>query len=364
MVCISNYALGVNMLDTPDFYKKISEIAKEQVQYDIENNLIPDYSQFDLQHAEKVNKRKYMAVIERLVTKCPINTDYEKHKLELQEYTKKYIDESFPLMLPETMDNLIRNYKQNEFLNILNPPLQAFILYVELIRQLYFYLQEKYIKKIKDNQIILTHNFVQYSLELLNGICSLLLGGNHNSVISVYRTFYENYIVFAFIQRHSELTEAFIDHVSMDDCILQMEQSKLTQTVVSDAVSQKYDFLISKYGEDFKDSYGWANSVIVDKNKRSLKTMFEESDLGETFNFYYKLSCKYSHSTAFSLMVRPNFDQIVRFLYGIADITYKEISVILNKLNINSTKEKTLLADWLGVATENMLRELNKWYGE
>ena len=354
--------MGVNMLDTPDFYKKIGEIARAQFQSDLENNLLPDLSQFDIKHAEKINKRKYMAVIERLISKCPINTDYEKHKEELQNYTKEYIDDNYPLLKPETMLNILNNFKTQESLNLINIPLQAFILYVELIRQLYFYIQEKYIIKISDKEILLPHNFVQYSLELLNGICSLLLGGNNNSVISVYRTFYENYIVFAYIQKHPTLTYAFLDHVSMDECLLKIDQAHLEKKEIPKDVSDKFNDLITKYGEDFQENYGWANSIITDKNLRNLKFMYESSDLGEKFSFYYKLSCKYSHSTAFSLLIRPTFDQIVSFLYGIADITYKEITVMLKSLSIRSTKERALLADWLGVTTENLLRELNQWY--
>lgn len=355
------------MLDTPDIYKKIAKLAQEQFQQDLVNNLIPNNSQFDLPHAEKINKRNYMAVIERLVSNCPINGDYEKHKKELQEYTQKYIAENYPPLLPETTFNILNNYKQNEILNMINPPLQAFVLYVELIRQLYFYIQEKYIRKIKqlpeNNQILLAHVFVEYSLELLNGICSLLLGGNYNSVISVYRTFYENYIIFEYLQKHSELTDAFIDHARIDDCILRMEFAEMNGTEISKELKNIYDTLIKKYGEDFDDDYGWASSVISDKSKRKLKTMFEESALGKSFNFFYKLSCKYSHSTSFSLQIRSNFDQLIGFIIEIIDITEREIKVVLRKLTLKSKKEEALLYDWLGVTTDNLRRELKKWYG-
>lgn len=352
------------MLDSPDVYKDIDEIARKKVQSDIENNLIPDYEHFDLQHEEKINRKKYMDVIERLIKNCPINGDYEKYKKELQDYVQKYIDDAYSPMSPATVDNLIGNYKQNEFQNALNPPLQAFILYVELIRLLYFYIQEKYIKKCKDNKIILTHNFIQYSLELLNGICSLLLGGNNNSVISMYRTFYENYIIFNFLQRHEELTDAFIEHTQITDCMIQMEYAKLNTVKISDEVTKQYTDLISKYGEDFKDNYGWTSAVISEKSKRKLKTMFEESDLGESFNYFYKISCRYSHSTAFSLMVRPEFKQLTGFLLEITDIVDKEFKVLFGKISIKSTKESALLADWPGVATDNMKRELFNWFGE
>ena len=142
------------MLDTPDFYKKFEEFAKEHAQYDIDNNLIPDYSQFDFQKAKKIAKKRYMAVIERLITKCPINNDYEKNRKELQEYTQKYIDESYPPSNPATIFNILDNFKAPESTNIFNPTLRAFILYVELIRQMYFYIQEKYIRKTDDKYII------------------------------------------------------------------------------------------------------------------------------------------------------------------------------------------------------------------
>lgn len=347
------------MLEPPDFYKKFDELISEKVQQDIENDLIPEHSNFDLRHAEKISKKKYMEVIERLIKHCHINNDYEKHEKELQEYAQTYIDKNYPFH-PKTMLNLVMNYKLNEFESMINPSLQAFVLYVELIRQLYFYLQEKYIRKEKDTKLILVHYFVQYSLELLNGICSLLLGGNHNIVISVYRTFYENYIIFNYLQKHEELINAFLEHTTIDNCIISMEFSKLHKLEIPDDIQKKYNDLISKYGEDFKDDYGWTSSVISKKNERKLKTLFEESDLGNSFNFYYKLSCKYSHSTAFSLMVRPNFYQLYGFLFEIADIIDKEFEVLFSKICLASKKEKVLLENWLAVATDKMRKQFEK----
>lgn len=350
------------MLEPPDIYKKFAELAKEQVQNNIENNLISNYTQSDFLHAEKINKKRYLAVIERLITKCPINNDYEKQKKKLQEYTKKYIDENYPLLKPETMLNLLSNFRIAESLNLINPPLQAFILYFELIHQLHFYIQEKYVKKSKDNQVILVHNFVEYSLELLNGICSLLLAEKHNSVISIYRTFYENYIIFNFLQHHTELTEAFFDHATMNNCILKMKLAEINKSSISPEINEVFDELISKYGKDFKDDYGWTSMIIPERNKRNLRTMFEESQLGANFNYLYRISCLYSHSTAFSLMVRPDFNQIVAFLIEITNMVEKEVKTLLNKVTLKTVKEEALLYDWLGVTTDNFRIEINKWY--
>ena len=352
------------MLSTPDVYNEIGKIVDKKFRHDLENDLLPDWSKFDGQHAEKVAKKEYMAVIERLVQKCPINTNYEKCQKELNEYTAQYIKENYPLMRPETMFNILNGYKNNELLNLVNTPLQAFVLYVELLRVFYFYIQEKYIRKSNNNlEIAVIHEFLTYSLDLLNGINALLLGGNNNSVISVYRTFYETYIVFAYLQQHPELTDAFLDHAKIDDCLLRMEVTKINKTELPDDVSKLYDDLIAKYGEHFDDNYGWTSAVIKERGNRTLKTMFEESNLGENFNYYYKLACRYSHASSFSLSVRPEFNQIISFLYGIADITYKEFDVLFSKLKINSTKERELLKQWLLVNRSNLIKELNTWYG-
>ena len=57
--------------------------------------------------------------------------------------------------------------------------------------------------------------------------------------------------------------------------------------------------------KDREDNYGWTGKVLK-KDDRKLKIMYEASKLEELFGFFYKLSCTYSHSTVFSLLVRPN----------------------------------------------------------
>lgn len=347
------------MITEPDIYKIIDKSLKEKMQYDLENNLIPDWQNIDLQQAEKIAKTQYLAIIERLINKCQINDNYEKSQGELKKYTTNYIEKNYPLMNPATIFNILENYKNNELGNILHPQVQAFILYVELNRVLYFYIQEKYIKKAKnDLNVMLTHYFLEYSLELLNSISTLLLGKNNNSVISVYRTFYENHIVFSYLQKHSELINAFIDHAKIDECVLKMEYAKIKKKDIEDTVKETYKNLISKYGENFKENYGWTNNLMSEKSNINLKTMFEEIDLGEKFIYYYKLACKYTHSTAFSLMVRPKFNEIIRFLYGIAEIMNKEFEAMFCSLKFKNAKEKELLKHWCCVTTNNLIKTL------
>ena len=342
------------MLTTPDVWNDIAKIADKHFKADYSTGNLPDFSNVDFNKQEKINSRKYMEVIERLIRGCDINGNFDEKLAELNDYTKKYIDDSFPLMLPQTMTNILQGYQMNQFCNLINPPVQAFVLYVELIRQAYFYIQEKYIKRNKEKfEIAFIHVFLEYSLELLTGINSLLLDNNQNSVISVYRTFYENYIVFAYLQNHPELRNAFLDHANMDYYQLKIENLKLDNNQDAIKEFQTYiDELINKYGKDFKNDYGWALPLSKENNK--LKLMFEESDLGSVFNYYYKLACKFTHATSFSLTVRPPFKDIIGFLYAISDIIIKEFKELFRYIPFKNKKENILLSQWINIATTNL----------
>lgn len=256
------------MLTTPDFFNDIDELIKKQIQRDLKDGTINDSTDFAPNLLDKINNKKYLAVIDRLISKCPINGNFDNSSKELREYAKNYINESFPFFHPKTTYNILQGYQNNQLQNILNPSVQAFVFYVELIRQVYFYIQENYIKKNKDNfEIAFVHIFISYSLELLIGINSLLLNGNYNSLLSLYRTFYENYIVFIYLQNHKELRQSFLDHSRIDECLLIFEQMKMKKSDNPIEKQNEYDALLKQYGNDFKEDYGWANSIIKGKNK-------------------------------------------------------------------------------------------------
>ena len=128
------------------------------------------------------------------------------------------------------------SHSQNAILNLTgNMPLNSFVMYIELLNLLYFYIQENYIRKFSSNEILLAHNFVAYSIELLNSIEQMLLNGNMNSALVIYRTFYENYIVFAFLQKHPDLQQAFIDHKKLPSicCILNSAMMQSNRRTIS-----------------------------------------------------------------------------------------------------------------------------------
>ena len=87
--------------------------------------------------------------------------------------------------------------------------------------------------------------------------------------------------------------------------------------------------------------------MIDRKQNRTLKKLYEQSELGKDFERFYKLACKYTHSTAYSLFVRADFDNISNLLCGIGEIILKEFDVIFSRLKFTNKKEKELLNQWL-----------------
>lgn len=83
--------------------------------------------------------------------------------------------------------------------------------------------------------------------------------------------------------------------------------------------------------------------MIEKKQGRTLKKLYEESELGKNFERFYKLACKYTQSTALSLFVRADFYDIRNLLCGIGEIVLKEFDVIFSHLKFISKKERELL---------------------
>lgn len=348
------------MLVDSEEFKRFGEQIKNISQHNFEKGMLPDFSNIDLGLLQKKQKQSYMADIKRLISNCKITGNYDNCEKELQEYTEEYISEKFPTGSLDTAFNILQSYQLEQVKSIIEIPLQSFMLYSELIKQVYFYIQETYIKKNTDNlEIAFIHEFIEYSLELLTSINSLLLGNNHNAAISIYRTFYENFIVFSYLQNHPELKTRFLDHAAYDRLSLQIELSKLKK-LDTKSLEQEQENLLSKYEKGFNQDYGWAPDLI-DKSSK-LKKMYSESNLGEVFNYFYNLSCEYTHATALSLTTRAEFEDTSGFLFGISEIMTKEFQALFNILKFSSNKEKNLLRQWINVASINLTEVFKKWY--
>lgn len=342
------------MLEPPKTYYELDQQIRNQVLIDEAKGLFPDLSKLDGDQLEKIHRQRILNIVKSFINDCPINGDFLKLQNQLKDYAEKYFKDNYEYYAPKTIMNIMESHSQNAISNLIgNMPLNSFVVYIELLNLLYFYIQENYIRKSSSDEIVLAHNFVAYSIELLNSIEQMLLSGNMNSALVIYRTFYENYIVFAFLQKHPELQQDFIDHKKVTEYLLHIEVSNNAKQSQNNASTKKeYDELLEKYGDDFLENYGWTKQVIDRKQDRTLKKLYEESELGKDFERFYKLACKYTHSTAYSLFVRADFDDISNLLCGIGEIILKEFDVIFSHLKFTSKKEKELLSQWLCAITE------------
>lgn len=350
------------MLEPSEIYNDLDEKIREQVFIDESKGLLPDLSKLDGNQLEKIQKQRVLGIVKKFINDCPINGDFSKLQNQLKDYAEKYFKESYEYYAPKTIMNIMESHSQNVISNLIgNMPLNSFVVYIELLNLLYFYIQENYIRKSSSNEILLAHNFVAYSIELLNSIEQMLISGNMNSALVVYRTFYENYIVFTFLQKHPELRQAFIDHKKVTEYLLYVEvNSDTKKSKYNDSVRKEYDELLKKYGDDFPENYGWTKQVVGKKQDRTLKKLYEESELGKDFERFYKLACKYTHSTAYSLFVRASFDDIRNLLCGIGEIVLKEFDIIFSLLKFTSKKERELLSQWLCVITKRFKKVVEK----
>lgn len=347
----------VGMLDFPDLFDTLDKNIRSQIDFDKCDSM--DLDKIKNVDFEKRNRQEVSKILKKYIKSYTDNGNYEEKRNEIKKYASEYLDKEYPIS-PKTAMNIHMGMNELQFYNIfMKIPLQAFVLYVELMKCAYTYIHEKYITKEKSETINIDCHFIAYSLELLSGLNVLLVSDNYNSVISIYRTFYENFIVFSFIHKHTELIDDFLLHKRIIELKMKIEASELDNSSVDENIRKEYYEILKNQEDGFSDNYGWTAKVLK-KEDRKLKQMYEVSELAEPFGFFYKLSCKYSHSTAYSLFVRPNFKDLINFLHGIMYIIKKEYTVLIGELNMIQ-KDKILLEEWVNAASDNLKSILDDW---
>ena len=347
----------IGMLDFPESFDALDKQITSQMDFDKIDSM--DFDKYKNVDFDKLQRQQVSKILKKYIKSYNNEGNYDKKRLEIREFAIDYLNKEYPIS-PKTAMNILNGIDQTQIANIfIKIPLQAFVLYVELMKCSYTYIHETYIKKEKSDTINLDCNFIAYSLELLSGLNVLLASDNYNSVISVYRTFYENFIVFSFVHKHPELLEDFLIHKRITELKMSIEASEINKIPVDENIRKEYESIMENKDESFIENYGWTGKILK-KDDRKLKKMYEASELGEPFGFFYKLSCKYSHSTAFSLLVRPNFNELINFLYGILHITIREFSILINEVKMIQ-KDKILLEEWVNAASFNLKKVLDDW---
>ena len=125
------------MLDSPDFYKILDNIAKQQTLNDIANGTLINFDEMDPAQIEKEHKKNSLKIINDFIKSCKLNGNFKELEPELKAYTKEYINKIYPFQSLPTIMNILRSNQMSVCPNILNPALQAYVLYVELNKLVY-----------------------------------------------------------------------------------------------------------------------------------------------------------------------------------------------------------------------------------
>lgn len=291
-----------------------------------------------------------------LIKQCSLTVFDDSSVDDVQKYVIDFIN-SHQLPIEDFAAGLFIGKTTLEHKNFENNSiLQNYSFYIEQCKILFKHIFDKYVREKKNSDFKTCLSYlISNSCMLLTSINTLLISGCYQSVITEYRTFYENYIILSFLKKYPECIEPFNDHFYMCSLSLEKELSKLKHEEFSDKYSQRIQKLKDKYDEHFDDDYGWTYKVITNRKKRNSETIFKESNLDKAFSLLYKESCKFTHSTSYSVLFKPDFNYLLRFLYASVDIIKHEFELTFEEVKMPN-KDKMLLHTFL-LYNSNVLLE-------
>ena len=188
-----------------------------------------------------------------------------------------------------------------------------------------------YFKSLKKLTTSLNNNY--------QGLIISYLSNDALTVIQKTRMIYENYIISLFISKNKELAEPFLEHRN----ILLTKILKDIESILDDKLPDNIN-IIDKYGEDFKDNYGWTKSIIKEKENRNLGFMASELGFSDDLSFIYKLTSNIIHTNSFSISIDYKTGSILMNLCMpfITDILIKQTILYVNDIFPNSKEAKLL----------------------
>ena len=272
-------------------------------------------------------------VIKDLIKKCDITNFDDSSELEIRKYISDYLNSHIPPVELDAKEKMYSKFILESNNVSENTIIQEYVCYVEQCKNIFKIIGDKYIfgKKYQGFTDALIHIFLN-SFLLLTSINSLLISKCNQSVVIEWRTLYENYLILMFLEKHRELSEAFNDHFDMCRLVLEQELANLKNEELEDQYKKQLEDLKNKYDKSFSDDYGWAYSVIGTGRKGCLEKMYDDCNINKAFRLLYIESCKFTHSTAYSVFFKPDFKYIERFLYASVEILKDEFNILFSEL--------------------------------
>lgn len=196
------------------------------------------------------------------------------------------------------------------------------------------------------------HNLTYHAIRTIHArvvLCfkeSLLLlkHGYSEGVVKIWRTMYELTIIAMFLEKHRKnenLAQKYIDHIIVDEYKEELEYRKqkgVRKRYTDKAfreLTENYNNVIFKYGENFKKDYGWANDILKPKSPNFSNI---ESNINRIrLHPYYKSSCYEIHGNYKSNINKIGLIENNVLLYGPTDYGLSEpcqnIAITLNQIS-------------------------------
>ncbi|MBO4857464.1 MAG: hypothetical protein J5527_02995 [Treponema sp.] len=300
--------------------------------------------------------------LKELIDSCSLTNFNDDQEKIINNYVATFIN-THQLPIKECATGMFLNKNSIEFKNLENNPiLQHYSFYIEQCKLLFKHIYNKHVREKKNSDFKTCLSYlVSNSFMILTSINTLLISGCYQSVMTEFRTLYENYIILSFLKKYPETIEPFNDHFFICSLSLEKELAKLKGEDISDKHSQKIQKLKDKYDEHFDDDYGWTYKVIEKRKERNLETIFNESNLNKAFTLLYKESCKFTHSTSYSVLFKPDFIYVKRFLYASIEILRNEFDLIFEAVKMPN-KDRMLLHSFMLYLTNSLLVEIENSY--
>lgn len=225
-------------------------------------------------------------------------------------------------------DNELKNIRKytNGFNNRLyktwKKPFDYFESLIELIASYtYSFTETFYEEAYKNNNLLFNvlQNIQARALLVSRECLTLIKNGYPDGAFSRWRTIYELSVIgnFLYIENNHDLCERYLNYYHIQEYLdekYSRERGHQKHTDVSfENLKQNYDFMVSKYGQDYsKGDYGWANNIF-NKKRVTFQEIKDKVDMDELYG-YYKLSSSYIHgnhkANEESLGIIPNLDKL------------------------------------------------------
>jgi hypothetical protein len=209
----------------------------------------------------------------------------------------------------------------------LDPFCMSALIFLDVCSAIYSFFSRKI--KDSDKTKVVFANLTVSLLDNYKGFVFSFLSHDFLTVIQKTRIIYECYVIFLYIYKHSDLAEAFFDHMKI------MEYKIFKEITGFDEKDNiEIDKLISKYGKEFTETLGWTMEAIKDKDDRKLVTLANDVGMDEKISLMYKMTSSFIHTNAFSAFInnRNKINNIRGYLPFITDIVVRQTVRYVNKI--------------------------------